>query len=473
MKRYMSVAFFVLSIALIAVRCQENGTTGALPNFVMFIGDDHGVYHSNPYGAEEIQTPNMQAMADEGMQFMRAYVASPSCAPSRAALLTGLMPYRNGIVGNHERVRREGVEPLLPILANSGYEIAWYGKVGHGPGSDSGPGVTVIPYSKKAKKGYNQRLDIADVEGFLKDRKDKTRPLALFVGSRYPHQPWPEPETARIQPHDIVVPPKTFDTPETRLEMTRYVEAVEILDRKIGAVRALVNTYMKPENTVMLYTSDHGQNWPFGKWSLYETGIRTPIIAVWPGKIQPKSTTRAMVSWIDIIPTFIDIAGGEVSQDIDGRSFKPVLLGEMDSHHNTIFATHKGDKDKNVYPIRSVRNEQWKYIRNLYPEFYHTTHMDLVPEDSPYCIRSWKSWVEASKTNPKAAAFLRAYHSRPAEELYRVEEDPYEKRNLATEPQYKEVLEEMRAMVDMHMEEVGDDRSLSAEPRLLKDHPLP
>jgi len=455
------------------VACFFTQTQAALPNFVMFITDDQGVYHSNPYGASEMRTPHMQAMADDGLRFTRAYVASPSCAPSRAALCTGLMPYNNGIVGNHENIRKEGVEPLLPILAKLGYEIAWYGKVGHGRAwYTQYPEITMIPYSNKAPRGSQQRLDITDVENFMKNRKDAVRPLALFVGNKWPHRPWPEPETARIRLEDIVVPEKTYDTPETRSEMSRYIESIERVDNRLGEVRTLIRQYLDQDNTLIVYTADHGHAWPFGKWSLYETGIRTPLIAVWPGKINPGTTTRAMVSWIDIIPTFIDVAGAVIPWKIDGRSFKDVLLGKTEIHRDRIFTVQKGDKAMNVYPIRSLRKGKFKYILNLYPELYYTTHMDLVASDSPYHNRNWPSWIEAAKTDPEAAAFLRAYHSRPPEELYLVESDPFEKTNLVHEPVYQDVLLEMRELVAKRMKEVGDDKSLSGDPRYLKDHPL-
>ena len=461
-------------ILCIELFCFAATLSAKAPNFIMFITDDQGVYHSNPYGASEMRTPHMQALADDGLRFTRAYVASPSCAPSRSALFSGLMPHNNGVVGNHENLTKEGVASLLPLISGIGYEIAWYGKVGHGAAwYASHPSITRIPYSEKASKNSARRLDMGDVENFLRNRKEASRPLALFVGSRWPHRPWPEPGTTRIPFEDIALPPKTFDTPEARSEMARYIESVERADHKLGALRILVREYLGEDNTLLLFTADHGQAWPFGKWTLYETGIRTPLIVVWPGRIQPNKTTRAMVSWIDIIPTFIDLAGGDIPWEIDGRSFKAVLLGETNRHREEIYAVQKGDKAMSVYPIRSVRSEKYKYIRNLYPEFLFTTHMDHVREDSPYWNRNWQSWVDAAKSDPEAAAFLRAYHSRPPEELYLVESDPFEKTNLAHDPGFEKVLKAMREKVLRRMEEVGDDRSLSGEPRFLKDHPLP
>jgi uncharacterized sulfatase len=301
----------------------------------------------------------------------------------------------------------------------------------------------------------------------------KSKPVAVFVGTTDTHTPWPKAEDVRITPDKVELPPKTYDTPEARKEMGRYIESVEMVDRILGRMREMVKTHLNPENTLVLYSSDHGQAWPFGKWGLYEDGIRTSLLAVWPGKIKPGVRTGAMVSWIDIVPTLIDLAGGEVPEGIDGRSFQRVLLGNTGAHRDRIFAVHKGDKAMNVYPIRSVRTEKWKYLLNLHPEFYYTTHMDLVPQGTAHSNAAWPSWIEASGTDPQAAAFLRAYHSRPGEELYDLETDPGEKTNLADKPEYKKQREELRALVRDRMQQVNDDESLSGEPRYLKDYEVP
>ena len=262
--------------------------------------------------------------------------------------------------------------------------------------------------------------------------------------------------------------------------MTRYVEGAEDIDRRLGQTRDLIAKHLDINNTLVIYTSDHGMPWPFAKWSLYETGIRTPFIAVWPGKIKPASTTDALVSWIDLMPTLIDLAGGKSPVDIDGRSFSKVLFGKTDKHRDMIFATHKGDNDKNVYPIRSVRVGKWKYIRNLYPEFAYTTHTDVWAKEVPrtekhwaHVGRHWQSYIDAAKTNSDAAAFLRDYHRNPAEELYDIESDPFEKNNLLTSSEHASKLAELRELVTKRMTKVGDDQALSGPPRLLKDFSIP
>jgi len=451
----------------------------AKPNFVITIADDHGVYHSSPYGAAGIQTPNLQRLAETGLRFDNAYVASPACAPSRAALFTGMMPYRNGIVGNHEFKLKPGVVSLVPQLLAQGYEIVFHGKVGHSGKKHYG---AYVPAEVKilGGGGLQQTMTLDEVEAFLRNRPAEAPPLALFLGWTDTHTAWPAKEDARISPDEVVIPARIYDTPETRVEMTRYIEGAEAIDRRLGQTKALIETYLDPANTLTLYTSDHGMPWPFGKWSLYEAGIRTSLIVSWPGKIKPDTTTAAMVSWIDLVPTLIDLAGGSAPEGIDGRSFADVLFGRTDRHRDEIFATHKGDNDKNVYPIRSVRVGPWKYILNLHPEFAYTTHTDVWAKEKPMTDRfwthaghHWDSYLEAAKSDPAAAAFLRDYHSNPAEELYHLGRDPFEEHNQAAAPEHASVLKLLRYKIAQRMIEVDDDKSLSGPPRLLTTFEIP
>lgn len=481
MNRINQLSYFMLTVLgiLLQLVSQTHTVASDKPNFVITIADDHGVYHSSPYGAAEFQTPNLQKLANEGMRFDSAYVASPACAPSRAALFTGRMPYNNGIVGNHELKLKSGVNSLLDGLLEQGYEIVFHGKVGHSGRKHHG---AYVPKSVKVLGGggLQQTMSLDQVEKFLSSRPADPPPLALFLGWTDTHTAWPAKEDARISPDDVVIPARIFDTPETRVEMTRYVQGAEQIDRRVGQTQDLIRKYLEPNNTLVMYTSDHGMPWPFAKWSLYETGIRTPMIVAWPGRIQPGTTTNAMVSWIDLIPTLIDLAGGNAPDEIDGRSFAKVLFGETQQHRDVIFATHKGDNEKNVYPIRSVRKGNWKYIRNLHPEFAYTTHTDVWAMEVPrttihwsHAGHHWQSYIEAAKTNPEAAAFLLDYHSNPAEELYQIQRDPFEENNLADVAEHAQKLVELRELVSNRMVAVEDDEALSGPPKLLKDFALP
>jgi uncharacterized sulfatase len=229
----------------------------------------------------------------------------------------------------------------------------------------------------------------------------------------------------------------------------------------------LARKHLDPANTLIVYTSDHGAQWPFGKWNLYDAGIRVPLLAAWPGVIAPGARSDAMVQWTDLLPTLIEAAGGKVPAGLAGRSFLPVLRDAKAAHRDEIFTTHSGDGRMNVYPIRALRSGDWKLIVNLHPEFAHTTHIDkaLAKDGGRY----WLSWFAKAKSDPAAAALVSRYHDRPAVELYDLRDDPAEQRNLAADPAQAGRVREMRARLEAWMTEQGDKRTVFHEPRLLTD----
>jgi uncharacterized sulfatase len=175
-----------------------------------------------------------------------------------------------------------------------------------------------------------------------------------------------------------------------------------------------------------------------------------------------------MVSWVDLLPTLLEAAGGRAPADLDGRSFLPVLTGATARHRDRIFTTHSNDGRMNVYPARAVRDEGWKYVRNLRPEFAFTTHIDLV--GGRLGQRDFfATWEEAAGREPAAAAILERYHRRPAEELYDLTSDPTEQLNLATDPRHGVRLAALRGELDAWMREQGDRQALTVEGRLLAE----
>jgi hypothetical protein len=220
-------------------------------------------------------------------------------------------------------------------------------------------------------------------------------------------------------------------------------------------------------NTLIIYTSDHGQNWLFGKWTLNETGIRTPFIAVWPGVIKPNTTTNAMISWIDIIPTLIDVAGGKVPDSLDGRSFKNVLLRKTDHFRDAVLTFLKGEFNSTVHPARAVRTENWKYIYYPHPEFFYTSFMEGT--NSKHNFQNWSEWEQGALKDQKSAQYWYDFRIKPKEELFRVNEDPWEYNNLAYDPRYADTLAALRKIVLERMKLVNDTVALSGKPKLIKD----
>lgn len=442
-------------LGLFFLACSASQLSAAdLPDIVVFLSDDHTIVDSSLYGSPDLKTPNMERIAKQGLTFDQAFVASPSCAPSRAALLTGLMPSRNGAEPNHSRPKEE-IKKLPAYFQELGYEVVSFGKVGHYRQTPE--------YGFDIARHFNYHEDVAVPEA-LKwlDARESDKPLLLFVGTNWPHVPWPEPED--IDPESIKIPLHHVHTPQTRIARARYYQAIKTMDRELGEV--FDATYKKlGDDTLFLHTSDHGAQWPFGKWTLYDEGIRTPMIAVWPGKIATGMRTDAMVSWVDILPTLYAVAGQTAPEELDGRSFLPVLTGETDTHRDVIFTVHSGDGNKNVYPTRSIRTARWKYIRNLHPEFKFTSHILGDNRPQPY----WGSWVAKAQNVPEAARKVKRYLQRPAVELYDLEADPTEQNNLATDPAHAETLAKLSDQLDAWMKEQGDQQKVYGKPILLDE----
>ena len=425
------------------------------PNIVIFISDDHTQIDSEPYGSTEVRTPHMARLAAEGIKFTHAFVASPSCGPSRTALLTGLWSARNGAEPNH-KPKKLDVASLPPVLHALGYETAAIGKVAHNTfAKDHG-----FDYIEGPNVGFSETAAVAR---FLANR-DRSKPLCLFVGTRHPHTVWSADRT--YDPATVQIPPTHVDTPTTREERASYLTDVTKADVLLGEVRALVLEKI-PGDTLFIYTADHGAAWPFSKWTLYDSGIRVPLIIAWPGHLKAATSSAAMVCWPDLLPTFIELAGGQVPAGLDGQSFAGILRGTATTHRDRVFATHSGDGDFNVYPIRAARTRDWKYIRNLHPEFQHHTHISRSA--GPSGLVYWRTWLAAAETNPTAALTVKRYTTHPAEELYDLAADPYELHNLAADPRQAPRLAGLRADLDAWMKQQGDTQTVFGKPLLVGD----
>jgi len=414
------------------------------PHIVVFIADDLSWADCSPYGGKDLPTPNMARLAADGMTFTHAFVASPSCAPSRAALLTGLDPMRNGAMLNHSRPRAQ-VKKWPAYFKDLGYEVVAIGKVAHYAQ------VTEYGFDHASHFKYHEDDCVEAAVKWLAGRKsDKL--LCLLVGTNWPHVPWPK--ESNFDPNTLNLPPTFVDTKETRQARARYLAAVANVDRDLGLVYDAARKHLG-KDVFFLFTSDHGAQFPFSKWNGYDAGVRTPLVASWPGRIKPGTIAAAMVSWIDILPTCLEVAGGKAPEALSGRSFLGVLCGGTDKHRDKVFVTHSGDGDMNRYPLRAVRTRDWKYIRNLDPDAEHHTHVDKAAAGDGRDY--WDSWVAKAKSDPAAAAVVRRYHVRPAEELYDLSADPWELKNLAGDPKHAERLKTLRTDLDAWMKDQGDE----------------
>jgi len=439
MNRLASLIIVVLAIFATGATASQSRR----PNIVLFIADDMSVLDSSAYGNKQIPGPNMLALSKEGMIFDQAYATSPTCAPSRAALLTGCYNLRNGAMWNQQAPRAD-IKKWPAYFQALGYEVVAIGKVAH-----YGQ-VTSYGFDYAAYYNYHQDVCVQKAVEWLAARKSD-KPLCLLVGTNWPHVPWPK--DGILDPNSLTLPARIADTEETRLARTRYSAAVNFADRDLGMIRDAARKYL-PADTLFVFSADQGSQWPFAKWTLYEAGLHVPLIVSWPGHVTAGRHTPALVSWLDILPTLLEAAGADAkaASDIDGRSFMPVLIGSTNEHRDRIFGTHSGDGNVNFYPARSVRIGSLKYIRNLDASLEFHTHIDLVPRDTRY----WPSWVAAAKSQKDIAALVQQYLHRAPEELYDLSTDPDELKNLAADPAHAADLARLGAAVDDWMKASHD-----------------
>lgn len=447
-----TVLLGVFACLTVAVRASAADAPGASPrpNVVIFIADDLSWVDCSIYGNAGIRTPNMERIASAGMKLNYAFVDSPSCAPARGALLTGVVPTRNGAMFNHT-VPQPTFKRWPAYFKEAGYEVVAIGKVAHYAT------VTQYGFDTASHFKYHEDTCIDAAVDWLNQRQSD-KPLCLLVGTNWPHVPWPQ-RKVEYKPGEVPIPPVHVDSPTMQDFRARYATAVSWADRDLGLVYDAAKKKLG-DNALFLFTADHGSQFPFGKWNLYDLGTRSPLLAVWPGKIKPGSTSDAMMNWCDLLPTVMEAIGakppttGTGEGQISGRSFLPVLLGQATQHRDLVFTAHSGDGRMNNYPMRAVRSRQWKYIRNLAPETQFTSHVDKAEDE----VRNgyWLSWLEKAKTDPTAAALVKRYHERPAEELFDLSADPWEQKNLAAEPGQADRLKEMRAALDGWMKEQQD-----------------
>lgn len=412
------------------------------PNILLILADDLAWNDAGCYGNPEVHTPNIDKLAKQGLKFTQAFTATAMCAPTRQQLYTGVFPVRNGAYPNHSKVK-PGTRSIVHHLRALGYRVGLKGKKHFGP-------QECFPFDAPGDV-YDYMTEIAS-------------PFCLIFASHHPHPKWPEPEG--YDPEKISMPPFLVDNAETRQALCRYYTAVTAFDTEVGKYLDILQKSGKTDNTMVIVTSEQGPDLPGGKWTCYDYGLRTQFIVRWPNVIQPGKETDAMIQYVDVVPTLIEIAGGNPGDidtgltggpnggtGFDGRSFMSVLRDRANQHNEVVFGVHttQGIVAGKPYPIRSIRDRRYKYIMNLMPG---TTFQNIMTERNYENI--WNSWVRDAKTDKRAARLTKRYQHHPPEEFYDVDKDPFEQNNLAEQPRYREQMDQMKKQLKAWMVRQGD-----------------
>ena len=414
---------------------------------------DDCTYNDLPlYGGENARTPNIDALAARGMVFNQAYVASAMCQPCRAELYTGLYPLSNGCCWNHSASRPE-TKSLPHYLRPLGYRVGIAGKV-HVKPDTAFPFDPVPGFEPSCVDDPTKPHDLDPARAYMSPENHEG-PFCLVICLVEPHVPWVMGDPSQYPPKKIKLPPNLADTPMTRQHFSNYLAEITYMDGQVGEILAALDESGQADNTLVLFSSEQGSQFPGCKWTNWNTGLHTALVAAWPGKIAGSTRTDALVQYADVTPTIVDIAGGEPSPVFDGSSFAGVLRREKTTHREFAYAMHNNLPEGPRYPIRSITDGQYRYIRNLLPnEIYIEKHlMGGGRLNNPY----WATWVgDDPIKKPKTYERIKRYMSRPPEQLYHTISDPYELSDIAGNSDQDGVRAKLSAALDAWLKDEAD-----------------
>lgn len=403
------------------------------PNLVWIIGDDLSP-DLRCYGEEAVNTPNIDALANQGRRYTAAFATSPVCSPSRSALITGV--YQTSIGAHHHRTIAKkalpaGVVPITQHLRNAGYQCINF--------RDETIGSS-------GKTDFNfKATDVFDQEAW-----DPTNPFFLMVNFSEPHRPFRT--SGKIRENARIPPMYPGEHPVIQSDWAAYLEVIERLDNKVGRFLEWLDQAGQAENTVVFFFGDHGRPHVWDKQWLYDGGIRVPLIVRWPGEVEAGSVDDRLVSLLDVSKETVALALADVESGMPQQLRGQRFLSPEAPRRREIFAAR--DRCGDAYDrIRCVRTERFKYIRNFYPElpYWQTSRYKLTGYPAFAVL---KEWYAAGKLHGTQARFFA--DTKPAEELYDLEADPHETTNLASDTQYGETLIALRARLETWIHETGD-----------------
>ena len=456
------------------------GSAVAQPNIVLFIADDHGL-DAGCYGNAVIKTPHLDALAREGTLYRRAFCTAASCSPSRSVILTGLHNHANGQLGLahsfHHFASYSSLKTLPVILSENGYRTARIGKFHVAP-EEAFHFQSVLP---SAQGSRNPVRMAENCSAFI---AEKGAPFFLYFCSTDPHrsagvvaenparpnafgneQAHPGVTEIVYDAKDVIVPPWLPDTATVRAELAQYYQSVSRVDQGLGRLVQLLKDAKQYENTLIVYTSDNGSPMPGSKTTLYEPGMRLPLVVRAPDTQRRGIASDAMISWTDFTPTLLDFAGvkqvlapallvGEPGNDapperakkapalapyeFHGRSFRATIDAEKPEGWDEVYASHTFHEVTMYYPMRAVRTARYKLILNLAHELPFPFASDLHES------ATWQS-VKDSESSRYGKRLLADFIHRPRYEMYDLEKDPDEVRNIATDPAHRATFDELSA----------------------------
>ncbi len=412
------------------------------PNVLVFVADDAGWRDFGAYGSEVARTPHIDRLTRDGLKVERAFLTTSSCSPSRISMLSGYYPHETGTEDLHTPVP-DSLRLLPAFFSERDYYTGLIGKSHIGRS-----GQRQFDFQQKSWR----ETSAAKFERFLEAADG--RPFFLWTAFIQPHRPFGElttdaPALALAEKHDpseiTVQRPHLADRPDTRADLARYHDAITRMDKTIGHYIEVLQEHGLRENTLIVFVSDNGAPLPREKGSVYDAGVRTPLIFQGPG-VEAGTTYGGLVSLIDFAPTLLAAAGLDVPEAMTGRSIAEIF-SDQDVEGRAFAFSERNWHDTDAH-IRTVRTDEYRFVLNGYPDRSYP----IMPANP-----SWRDLgvlQEAGELTPAQARLFE--HPRPRVELYDVSKDPYQVHSVADEATYSDVAERLAKALQQWREQTSD-----------------
>jgi len=416
---------YLVAALILLLACQV--FAAEQPNILIVMADDCTHSDLPIYGGKNAATPNIDKLASEGLVFNKAYLSEAMCQPCRAELFSGKYPLSNGCAWNHS-ASIPTIKSLPHYLGKIGYRTGIAGKV-HVKPAKAFPFEDVPGFDPNCVRNPTRPHDLTATRDFF---TDKAKPFCLVVALVEPHVPWVMGDASQYPPAKIKLPPNIADTPRTREDFGKYLAEITYMDSQVGEILTALDETGQAENTLVLFTSEQGSQFPGCKWTNWDTGVHTALIARWPKKVAPGTRTNALVQYADVLPTIMDAANAELPDEVvDGESFLRVVLGQSKTHREFVFGCHNNIPEGPAYPVRTVSDGEYRYIQNLLPEeIYIEKHLMGSKGNGALNNPYWSTWVFEAWNNERTYDLVKRYTRRPPEQFYHTARDPYELDNL-------------------------------------------
>ena len=468
-------------------------------NVVLFIADDMG-QDAGCYGNREVMTPALDQLAREGTLFRNAFCTTASCSASRSVLMTGLQNHATGHYGHahaeHHFTTYRAIRSLPVILGENGYRTGRVGKYHLAP-------EPVYQFQEHLPGNAWNPVEMANASRAFIAQRDK--PFFLYFCTLTPHrsggaieghplkpnpfgnhQQYPEIKDVKYTEMKLTVPPHLPDLPETRAELAQYYQAISRTDAGLARLVEILKETGQYENTVIIFAADNGMAWPGAKTTMYEPGIRLPLVVRTPDQRNRGVRSEAMISWVDFTPTILDFAevrtvlappfragdpesqppGGAAKQaaakakgkkqgaalvpyEFHGRSFRPTIDGTTPAGWDVVYASHQFHEITMYYPMRMIRTDRYKLVLNLAHQLPYPFASDL------YASATWQAALKGELTR-YGKRRVNDYVFRPRYELYDLQKDPDEVVNVATDPNYQAVFADLSERLKEYQKKTRD-----------------